>query len=228
MRTTKLDLSVKLIDSARDQFLRLLVSTRLYAVTDHTLEAEDLVRIVEALLGAGVRLFQYRDKTRSDRERVELARALIERVHAGDGLLLFNDRADLAVAAAADGVHLGQDDLPLEWGRALVGPDRVLGASASYLPEIRSAAEVADYLGFGAVYVSGTKLDAEYAGLDLLQQACHASAVPVIGIGGITAEGAPAVLDRGAAGVAIVSALFRAADPAGAAKLLLATLRTTR
>lgn len=217
-----------MIESTRERFGRLLGSTRLYAITDDTFGAEDLMRIVEELLGAGVRLFQYRDKIRSDRARVELARALIERVHAGGGLVLFNDRADLAVAAGADGVHLGQDDLPLAWGRTLVGPDRVLGASASYLPEIAPAGEVADYLGFGAVYVSGTKPDAEYAGLDLLEQACQASPVPVVGIGGVTQKRAAAVLGRGAVGVAVVSALFGAADPAGAAKLLLATLRTAR
>ncbi len=90
------------------------------------------------------------------------------------------------------------------------------------------AADFADYIGFGAVYVSGTKLDAEYAGLDLLEEVCQASPLPVIGIGGITVERAASVLARGAAGVAVVSALFQAPDPAEAAKQLLTKLRTAR
>jgi thiamine-phosphate pyrophosphorylase len=209
---------------AKERLGPLLAATRLYAVTDDALGPDELVRIVDVLLRAGVRLFQYRDKEHSDRERVTVARTLVNRIHAQGGLLLMNDRADLAVAAGADGVHLGQDDLPLEWGRALVGADRIVGASASYLHEIAPASAVADYLGFGAVFVTGTKPDAEYAGLDLLEQACQASPVPVVGIGGITAERAPAVLGRGAAGVAVVSALFRAPDPPEAARRLLVAL----
>lgn len=218
----------KRTESARELWGPLLHRTGLYAVTDDALQPDDLVRIVDALLGAGVRLFQYRDKRRSDRERVALARALIERIHAQGGLLLINDRSDLAVAVGADGVHLGQDDLPLGWGRAVVGPDHILGASASYLAEIAPAAEAADYIGFGAVYVSETKLDAEYAGLDLLEQACLASSRPVVGIGGITAELAAPVIGRGAAGIAVVSGLFRASHPAEAAKRLLAEVQAGR
>src|SRR5581483_6295247 len=111
----------------------------------------------------GVRLFQYREKTRPDRDRVAIGRALVELVHARGGLVLVNDRVDVAIACGADGAHLGQDDLPLEAGRALLGPDRLLGASASFLPEIGPAiAAGVDYLGFGAVFPTDTKLDAEY------------------------------------------------------------------
>lgn len=208
--------------------LRLLLSTtKLYAISDDTLDAGPLFEVVERLLRAGVRLFQYRDKVRSAQEAVLLGTTLVDRVHAAGGLLIFNDRADLALAAGADGVHLGQDDLPLEWGRKLVGPEGIVGASASYLSEIEPATALADYIGFGAIYPTGTKLDAEYAGLDLLGQACRASRVPVIGIGGITADRAPEVLAQGAAGVAVVSALFRAADPLAQARRLLGVLRAT-
>lgn len=207
------------------QFASLLRETRLYAVTDDALPTAELLRVVDALLDAGVRLFQYRDKRASDAQRTETARALTAMVHAHGGLLVVNDRVDVAVAAGADGAHLGQADLPLAQGRAILGPDLLLGASASYLHELPEAErDGADHLGFGAIFPTGTKMDAEYAGLDLLEQACRLATVPVIGIGGITPERAAAVIQRGADGVAVVSALFRAPDPRRAAREFLVRL----
>ena len=207
------------------RFRDLLRETRLYAVTDDNLPAEDLVLVVDELLDAGVRLFQYRDKHASDATCLETARALVRRIHARGGLLIVNDRVDLAIVSGADGAHLGQEDLPLAHGRAILGPDLILGASASYLHELPEAEQAgADYLGFGAVFATGTKTDAEYAGLDLLEQACQLAALPVVGIGGITPERAPAVIERGADGVAVVSALFRASDPRRAALQFLEAL----
>jgi thiamine-phosphate diphosphorylase len=208
------------------RFAALLAETRVYAVTDDGLTSGEIVSTVESLLAAGVRLFQYRDKRSSDRERAEVARALTARVHTAGGLLIVNDRADVALAAGADGVHLGQDDLPLEAGRAMLGADHLLGASASFLEELPAAIRAGvDYLGFGAVFATETKPDAEYAGLDLLEKASREVSIPVVGIGGISVERAPQVLARGAAGVAVVSALFRAPNPAEAAQALLAALR---
>jgi thiamine-phosphate pyrophosphorylase len=210
------------IESRAARFATLLRSTRVYAVTDDSLPAAELLGAVRGILRAGVRLFQFRDKHLSDRARVELGRELTALVNAAGGLLIVNDRADIARAADADGVHLGQDDLPVEVGRLLVGEDRLVGASASYLEEIPTAeAAGADYLGFGAVYATGTKPDAELAGLDLLEQAARFATKPIVGIGGISIERARAVLERGVDGVAVVSALFRAADPEEAARKLL-------
>ncbi len=215
--------------SASATFLRLLRETGVYAVTDDSLATQRLTDVVERLLDAGVRLFQHRDKTRPDGQRVEVAGSLLDLVHGAGGLLIVNDRVDLALAAGADGVHLGQDDLPVDVSRAMLGPDLVLGASASYLPELELAhAAGADYIGFGAVFATDTKPDAEFAGLDLFAEACRRSALPVVGIGGITVERAASVIARGAAGVAVVSALFRAADPGAAAKRLLAEVRGAR
>lgn len=207
------------------RFTALLRATRVYAVTDDLLAPEQLLQAIDGLLAAGIRLFQYRDKGRPDRERVELGQRLVERIHAQGGLLLVNDRVDIALAVGADGAHLGQDDLPLATGRAMLGPNRLLGASASYLHEIAPAIEAGiDYLGFGAVFTTETKTDAEYAGLDLLMQACRQATVPVVGIGGITVERAAAVIQHGAAGIAVVSALFRAPDPGSAARSMLAAV----
>jgi thiamine-phosphate pyrophosphorylase len=207
------------------RFVDLLQQTRLYAVTDDRLDPGRLLEVVDALLRAGVRLFQYRDKSRPDRERVAIAERLVAGVHGSGGLVLVNDRVDVALAASADGAHLGQDDLPLEIGRVLLGPDRVLGASASYLPEISTAIGAGiDYLGFGAVFSTDTKPDAEFAGLEVLAQASRLATVPVVGIGGIDVDRAPAVVQHGAAGVAVVSALFQAERPEAAARALLKAL----
>ncbi len=203
-------------------FNELLRTTRVYAVTDDALPVDHLLGIVARLLAAGIRLFQYREKARPDGERVVVGRRLVELIHHQGGLLIVNDRADIALACGADGAHLGQDDLPLDAARRLLGPDLLLGASASFLDEIPEAISAGiDYLGFGAVFPTDTKLDAEFAGLPLLEQACARSAVPVVGIGGITTERAPSVLACGASGVAVVSALFRALDPGAAARDLL-------
>jgi thiamine-phosphate pyrophosphorylase len=215
------------LTSERAQRLtELLRATRVYAVTDDAATDVRLFQVVDGLIGAGLRVFQYRDKLKVDRARVQIVRALSERVHAVGGLLIVNDRTDLAIAGGADGAHLGQRDLPLDSGRLLLGPDLLLGASASYLEEIGPAVSMgADYLGFGAVFPTDTKPDAEYAGLELLRQACAASSVPVVGIGGITVGRAPSVVGCGAAAVAVVSALFRSSDPADAARQLVAALR---
>lgn len=213
----------------RTRFLHLLRDTGVYAVTDDSLAPERLTQTIRNLLEAGVRLFQYRDKTRPDGQRVDVAAKLVDLVHSAGGLLLVNDRADIALAAEADGAHLGQDDLPVEIGRVMMGPRLVLGASASYLPELEPArAEGADYIGFGAVYGTDTKPDAEYAGLDLFEEACRRSTLPVVGIGGISVERAAAVIGRGATGVAVVSALFRADDPGAAARKLLEEVRKAK
>jgi thiamine-phosphate pyrophosphorylase len=210
----------------RDHFLMLLKQTRVYAVTDDALDSRKLIKATEAALAAGVRVVQYRDKRRSDRDRTELARRLAEQVHAWEGLLIVNDRADIALASGADGVHLGQEDLPLAAGRKLLGQQAILGASASFLKEIEPAVQAgADYLGFGAAFATDTKPDAEYAGLDLLERACEIAPIPVVAIGGITLERVPSVLERGAAAIAVVSALFRAEDPGQAARALLSVAR---
>ncbi len=207
--------------SPREQFRALLTRTCVYAVTDDSLQPNELMAAVAGSVRSGIRLFQFRDKRRSDQERVEIGRALTEVVHAAVGLLIVNDRADLAVAMGADGVHLGQDDLPVRLGRELVGSHRVVGASASFPEELPEAvAAGADYVGFGAVFPTGTKLDAELAGLEFLEQACRASPLPVFGIGGITVERVPAVIAAGAGGVAVVSALFRAPDVEAAGRAL--------
>jgi thiamine-phosphate pyrophosphorylase len=212
--------------SSEQRFASLVKESPVYAVTDDSLPDEQLEGALAALLDAGIRVVQYRDKMRGDRARVAMAARLASMVHQADGLLIINDRVDIAIAAGADGAHLGQDDLPLDVARRLLGPDLLLGASASYMEEIEpDRLTGVDYLGFGAVYATDTKPDAEYAGLDLFRQVCERTNLPVVGIGGISLERVPDVMACGAAGVAVVSALFQAGDPGEAARKLLAAAR---
>ncbi len=205
------------MEASPARFHRLLTETGVYAVTDDALGVERLLEIARSLVEAGIRLFQYRDKRSSDQERVETAASLVALVRSAGGLVIVNDRVDIAIASGADGAHLGQDDLPFDLGRKMLGPERVLGASASYLHELEPArAAGADYLGFGAVFATDTKPDAEYAGLDLLGQASAQSPLPIVGIGGITLERASAAIATGAAARRLLQAVREArVDPGG-------------
>jgi thiamine-phosphate pyrophosphorylase len=208
------------------RFAALLAESPVYAITDDSLPDERLEDALGAILDAGIRVVQYRDKMRSDRERIQVAERLGKLVRGAGGLLIMNDRVDLTLAAGADGAHLGQDDLPFDFGRGLLGPDRLLGVSASYLEEIEpERLEGVDYLGFGALYPTDTKPEAEFAGLELFREVCRRTRLPVVGIGGINVERVRDVMSCGAAGVAVVSALFRADDPGAAAARLLAAAR---
>ncbi len=212
--------------SPTTRFAALLAESPVYAVTDDALPPDQLMQAVGAILEAGIRVVQYREKLRSDRERVAIARRLGEQVRAAGGVLIVDDRVDIAIAADADGAHLGQDDLPLAAARQLLGPELLLGASASYLEEVDpDRLRDVDYLGFGALFPTDTKPDAEFAGLDLFREVCERVKLPVVGIGGITLDRVPEVMACGAAGVAVVSALFRAQDPGEAARRLLDAAR---
>ena len=214
----------------RAALARRLTSTGLYVVTDDRLDEQQLVQRLQAALDAGADIVQFRDKTRPRGAAYALARQVADRCRAAGALLIVNDYADLAVAVGADGVHVGQDDLPPEAARAVVGPERLIGLSSSYLEEVRAAAgdPTVDYLGFGALFPTGTKPDAEPAGPDLLARARQLSSVPIVGIGGVTAVNLGAAFAAGADAVAVVSAIFGAPDPGAATRELLATIAAAR
>ena len=194
-----------------------------YLVTDARAgSVEMLVAICRAALGGGVTAIQLRAKGWTDRQLLDAALALVPVCRDAGALFVVNDRLDIALAAGADGVHLGVDDLPVAVARHLLGPDAVIG----YSPErdadrLDAEAAGADYLGVGPVYGTGTKLDAGAAiGLAGLQRVVSATSLPVIGIGGITIEQAAEVAGAGAVGVAVVGAVFMADDPTAAAHRL--------
>ena len=177
----------------------------------------------------GVRLVQLRIKGLRDDEAYALAAHVATELRRRGALLLVNDRVDLALAVDADGVHLGAHDLPVSIARRLLGPDRVVGASAHDASEAtREVQAGADYLGCGSVFPTSTKEGATVRGLDVVREVRAATVAPVFGIGGIDASNAGRVIQAGADGVAVARAISDASDPAAAAKQLLGVVRRMR
>ena len=196
---------------------------RLYAITDRRAlpAGVTLAQAVEAALVGGVTCLQLREKEASAGEILTLARTLLPLCRARRVPLLINDRVDIALAAGADGVHLGQEDLPLPEARALLGPDRILGATAHTVAEaLRAQAEGADYLGVGAMFPTGTKTDTVPTSADTLKAICAAVSIPVVAIGGVNAQNLPTLAGTGIAGAAVVSAIFSQSDLTAAARAL--------
>jgi thiamine-phosphate pyrophosphorylase len=209
--------------------LNVLRGAGLYLVTDDRMERATRRQILEASLSVGVRVVQLRDKQASARALYEEAVELTILCHQRGALLIVNDRVDVAVASGADGVHVGQDDLPADRARAIVGPDLLLGVSASTVEEaIDVDRSGADYLGYGAMFPTPTKSDAEYAGPAMLADVKRRVRLPVVAIGGITVLNLPEVLVAGPDLVAVVSAVFGAADPPRAAAEILAAVAAAR
>ncbi|MBX3069646.1 MAG: thiamine phosphate synthase [Thermomicrobiales bacterium] len=199
---------------------------RLYLVLDPSMCELDPLAVAEAAVRNGVTALQLRAKTTTDRETLDLAIRLAE-ISADAGVLfLVNDRLDIAMASGAGGVHLGVDDLPLAKARALAGPDFVIGYSPETDEQALSAGESgASYLGVGPIYGTTSKPDAGPAiGLQRLSSRQRLSGLPTIGIGGITAGNAAAVVRVGACGVAVMSAITRSADPGAATRELASAL----
>jgi thiamine-phosphate pyrophosphorylase len=190
----------------------------LYAIVDVDVSARagfaprDLCR---AYLAGGARLIQLRAKSMASGPLLDLASAMSEDVRAAGGMMILNDRADLTVLADASGVHVGQEDLPAEEARRLVGPDRIVGSSTHTRQQIEVAvATPISYLAVGPMFETATK-DTGYTavGLALLRDAvtiasAHPRRLPVVAIGGITLDRAPALIDAGAASVAIITDLI--------------------
>ena len=200
---------------------------RLMVVTDRrSAGARSILDVAAAAVGAGATAIQLRDKALPARDLCLLGEALVALCHARGALCLVNDRLDVALACGADGVHLGQDDLPLARARAIAGAHFVIGVSAGLPDEARrAAAEGADYLGTGSVFATASKPDAgEPIGPEGLERVVLASTLPVVAIGGITSGNARQAMTAGASGVAVISAVMGAADPAGATRALLAAV----
>lgn len=204
-----------------------------YLVTEEALAVTgETPAVVEAAVTAGVDVVQLREKGRTARERYAIGEAVRDICTAADVPMLVNDRIDLALALGADGVHLGAEDLPVRVARDLLGPSAIIGRSVTGADAAAAAAsEGADYVGVGAVYETQTKAvaDAQQAvGPARIAAIAEQVDIPVVGIGGITASGAPAVIEAGAAGVAVVSAIMAAPDPQVATRELAAAVSEAR
>ncbi|NIM58011.1 MAG: thiamine phosphate synthase [Candidatus Aminicenantes bacterium] len=196
---------------------------KLHVLTDTILQSrfshQDIARLA---IAGGADTIQFRQKTGSTREMIEIARQLRQMCVAAEVTFIVNDRVDVAIAAEADGVHLGQDDFPIPLGRELLGKDLIIGGSAGTLEEAHKClAEGADYIGFGPVYHTTSKLDAgPVSGVDLLTQAVESIPLPIVAIGGINAENAPEVMQAGAHGIAVISAVCCHENPEQATRIL--------
>ncbi|MCL6620888.1 MAG: thiamine phosphate synthase [Syntrophobacterales bacterium] len=183
-----------------------------YFITHRPLSRRGLAADVQAALAAGVRVVQYRDKDADTRTLYAEARRLRELCRGV--LFLVNDRVDVALAVEADGVHLGQQDLPCPVARRLLGPHRIIGVTVSSLAEARQAVQDgADYLGVSPIFPTRTKPDAGAAGgLRLLREIRAEVSLPLVALGGITLANAPQVVAAGADGLCAISAVLSEPD----------------
>lgn len=197
----------------------------IYLVTDEAcLHGRPLLKCVEEALAAGVTLVQYRAKAADGGVLYAEACKLKELCDKYSVPLIINDRLDIALAVGAAGVHLGQDDLPCAVARRLLGEDYIIGVSAHNPAEaVKAVSEGADYLGCGAVFGTATKLDVAKLGLENLRAIRKAVVLPMVGIGGITADNYAEVLATGADGAAIVSGILAQEDIGAVVKKLVAT-----
>jgi thiamine-phosphate pyrophosphorylase len=198
----------------------------LYAIVDPLDTGRSPVDVARACLEGGARLLQLRLKGVSARALHEAALALRALTRAAGAAFVVNDRPDVAAAVGAEGVHLGQDDVPVSVARAVLGAGQWVGVSTHDLGEARAAlADGADYLGVGPVFDTGSKVGALPArGLELVRTVRALTDRPLVAIGGITAETAPAVRGAGADAVAVIGAIVRADDPAAATRDLVRRL----
>jgi thiamine-phosphate pyrophosphorylase len=183
---------------------------RLYAITDRDLSNCTHEEIVAQLLAGGARLIQLRDKEANAKELLDAARACLRLTRAAGAVLIINDRVDVALAAGADGVHLGQDDLAIEEARELLGPDKIIGVSTHSLEQFRLALETsADYLALGPVFTTTTKENpAPVTGPGLVRAARALTDRPLVAIGGMTPGRVSEIIAAGADSVAVIAALY--------------------
>ena len=196
---------------------------RLYVILDRAAaRGRDLLTILDATLAGGCRLVQLREKEWPSGRLLPMAERLRDRCRAVGATFIVNDRLDLALALGADGVHLGQDDLPPAAARPLLRPGMILGLSTHSLEQARAAqAAGADYVAVGSMFPTGTKPDFQLVGPELIGKLRGEIGVPLIGIGGITHDNVAQVIRAGADGVAVISAVCAAADPEAATRRFL-------
>lgn len=193
--------------------------TGLYFITDSTgLSEETFLCRTEAALQGGVTLLQIREKDKTTREYLHLAQNVHALAQRYGVPLIIDDRLDVAMAINAEGVHLGQSDMPIHMARSLFGSDKIIGATAKTVPQAREAYEQgADYLGVGAIYPTTTKVKTVLTSTDTLRDICHAVPIPVNAIGGLNKDNIHVLQGIPIAGICVVSAIMKAADPRQAA-----------
>ena len=196
---------------------------RLHILTDTVLQERfSHVDLTSMAISGGADTIQFRQKRGSTREMIEVARQMKRVCSEAGATFIVNDRIDIAIAAEADGVHLGQDDFPAPLARKLLGKDMIIGGSAGTIEEARIClSEGVDYIGFGPVYPTSSKDDAgPVSGLEILDRVVNEIPLPIIAIGGVDSENTPEVIKAGARGIAVISAVCCKEDPEQATREL--------
>jgi len=207
-----------------------LIDPALYVVLDRTAAAgRDLDDLLAAVIDGGCRMVQLREKEWPSGRLLPLARRLRDRCRGSGVTFIVNDRVDLAMAVDADGVHLGQDDLPARVARPLLRAGMLLGVSTHSVEQARAARDDgADYVAVGSMFATRTKPDFELVGPALIRKLRPEIGVPLVGIGGITHDNVGEVVRAGADGVAVISAVCAVPDPRAATQRFLELVRTAR
>jgi len=220
-RIYTLDKAIHTTQAARVRF----ADHRLCLLATSSLCHHGIGPAILSALQSGVRVIQLREKSLPDRELLALAQHVRLWTRDFEAIFIMNDRPDLAALAQADGVHLGQDDVPVAMARRILGPDKLVGVSTHSIEQARQAVrEGADYLGVGPVFPSPTKAFEEFPGLDFVRQVADEIALPWFAIGGITQDNIPELLAAGATRIALSSAICSAAEPGWATEELLTRL----
>ena len=195
------------------------LDTSLYFITDSTgFSEEEFLRRIEAALRGGVTLLQLREKDKTTRKYLELARKVHALTKRYGVPLIIDDRLDIALAIGAEGVHLGQSDLPIDLARKILGQDKIIGATAKTVPQALEAYQQgADYLGVGAIYPTTTKVKTVLTSTDTLRDICNAVPIPINAIGGLNRGNIDVLSGIPIAGICVVSAIMKADDPGRAA-----------
>lgn len=213
----------------KEEMLDSLVGTGLYLVTEDAVSGQRRLDSVAQALSAGARVIQLRDKRTPRRVLLEEAKAMKALCSDWRAAFLVNDDVALAWSCEADGVHVGQDDLPASEARRLLGSGKLIGLSVSALSEAEEADRLPiDYIGVGAINATPTKTDAELGGIDLLRQVRLATKKPLVAIGGIDASNAAEIFEAGADGIAVVRGVFAQPDIPAAVRRLLEIARVAR
>ncbi|MEZ8843474.1 thiamine phosphate synthase [Vibrio splendidus] len=199
---------------------------KLYLVTDDQQDLETLKFVVEQAVAGGVTMVQVREKHGDVRAFIERAQA-VKSILVGSGVpLIINDRVDVALAVDADGLHLGQSDMPAELARQLIGPDKILGLSIETEQQLQEADSLPiDYIGLSALFTTPTKTNLKkHWGYDGIKMALETTKLPIVGIGGINESNIPQLVESGIHGLALVSAICHAEDPKQATRDLLSLM----
>ncbi|MDM5305314.1 thiamine phosphate synthase [Peribacillus frigoritolerans] len=202
------------------------IDLSLYLVTEESIAIEELTRIIAESVSGGVSIVQLREKNNSSLSFYKKASALKQLLNGLSIPLVINDRVDIALAVDADGIHIGQDDLPLPVVKKMVPEDMIVGVSVSTLEEaLEAERNGADYIGVGSVFPTKTKQDATLMALEDLGEICRGVSIPAVAIGGITADNMSALSNSGLSGTAVVSAIMNADNPKTASESLLKIIK---